>query len=189
MYLKLIQTFKIYKVITQDIKTLKIDSERSERVITENNNYTYPEIEEYPSPDELIEQYQEVEDDISYNFNRFECADHELDKYAYWEQQGKTEWVYKVHPILGTYGFERPRREINSLIENHNLTEKYGIEPISDNDTMEQAHSISQAVLNALQSILEHIKEWFAKLTGKDIDSAIQDKELEKDNDEPDYDY
>lgn len=156
-----------------DEKTLKNDSERSERVIAESNDYFEDETEKFK--EELIGKYQEVQKDINDNFYRFECADHQLDTYACWEQQGKTEWVYKVQPILGTYGFEKPRQDINALIEKYNLTAEQGIKSISDNDTMRKAYSISQAVLNALKSILERIKELFAELTGKDIEPIVKE--------------
>ena len=152
----------------------------------QNENKSLPDV----SPEELIEEYREVKDDINCFFENYGSAGRELSTYSYWEQNGKSEWVYKKDFITNEYGFEQPRKKINSLIDKYSMTEYERIQPISNSNSMQEAYSIAQSVLNALKNILENIKEWFSKLTGKDIEPVVEEIENEersKDEEELDF--
>ena len=62
-------------------------------------------------------EYREVKDDINCFFENYGSAGRELSTYSYWEQNGKSEWVYKKDFITNEYGFGQPRKKINSLID------------------------------------------------------------------------
>lgn len=140
----------------------------------ENENLT--EIE----PQKLIDEYREIQEDINYCFEVYDCPYRQLKRYALWEQEGKESWIYEKDFFTKEYGFQKAETQINDLIDKYNMSQYEGIPRISNNSTRSEAYNIAKAVLEALKGLLEQIKEWFAKITGKEIEPIIEDIEREE---------
>lgn len=140
----------------------------------QNRNTSLPDI----SKEELIENYKEIKSDISSYFKGYNCYFDELKRFAYWEQNGHSDYVYRKE--LGHYKFEFADMNMNRLIEKYNMTEYEGISPIKEDNTRSEAYEIAKAILEALQGLLERIKEWFAELTGLEIEPIIEEQEREE---------
>lgn len=149
------------------------------------------------TPEKLIADYREINSDISTYFDSFECAAHQLETYAVWEENGRKDWVYKKDPIFETYGFEKPRQDINALIEkysqkaksypNYNANRYKKIQPQS---TMKVAFEIAKELLKNLIDLLETISQKFLDLTGQKIEPVVKSLEQEeKSRDEEEYEY
>lgn len=140
----------------------------------QNRNTSLPDI----SKEELIENYKEIKSDISSYFKGYNCYFDELKRFAYWEQNGHSDYVYRKE--LGHYKFEFADMNMNRLIEKYNMTEYEGISPIKEDNTRSEAYEIAKAILEALQGLLERIKEWFVEITGLEIEPVIEEQEREE---------
>lgn len=157
----------------------------------QNANKSLSEI----TPEKLIEDYREINSDISKYFDSFECAAHQLETYAVWEENGRKDWVYKKDPIFETYGFEKPRQDINALIEKYSQKAKYypnynanRYKKIQPQSTMKVAFDIAKELLKNLVDLLESISQKFLDLTGQRIKPTVKSLEQEeKSRDEEEY--
>lgn len=125
-------------------------------------------VKEYPLPQkmaenrfeslteqELIETCIDLKDDIKWDFKKYDCPYQHLERYAMWEQEGKTDWVYKKDFFTKEYEFVSDDKKINTLIEKYELP----IDKINSSDTRSVAYEIATKVLELLEKIFDYLKE------------------------------
>lgn len=104
---------------------------------------------------ELVETYIDLKGDIEWDFEKYDCSYQHLEKYAVWEQNGKTDWIYKKDFITKDYEFVSDDKKVNSLIDKYDLP----IDKINSNETRSAAYEIATKVLELLKELVDYLKE------------------------------
>lgn len=143
-------------------------------------------VKEYPLPSkvaenrfeslteqELVETYIDLKEDINWDFKKYDCPYQHLEKYAVWEQNGKTDWVYKKNFFTKEYEFISDDKQINALIEKYELP----IDEINSNESRSVAYEIATKVLEMLEKLFDYLKE----LIGLDNIEIVEQKLEEQD--------
>lgn len=144
-------------------------------------------VKEYPLPSkvaenrfeslteqELVETYIDLKEDINWDFKKYDCPYQHLEKYAVWEQNGKTDWVYKKDFFTKEYEFVSDDKQINFLIEKYELP----INKINSNESRSVAYQIATKVLDLLKDLLSYLKELVGIENIETIENELKENDI-----------
>ena len=144
-------------------------------------------VKEYPLPSkvaenrfeslteqELVETYIDLKGDIEWDFEKYDCPYQHLEKYAVWEQNGKTDWVYKKNFFTKEYEFISDDKQINALIEKYELP----IDETNSNESRSVAYQIATKVLDLLKDLLSYLKELVGIENIETIENELKENDI-----------
>lgn len=123
---------------------------------------------------ELVETYIDLKGDIEWDFEKYDCSYQHLEKYAVWEQNGKTDWIYKKDFITKDYEFVSDDKKVNALIDKYELP----INKINSNETRSAAYEIATKVLELLKELVDYLKELIGIENIKTIEHDLEEHNI-----------
>lgn len=123
---------------------------------------------------ELVETYIDLKSDIEWDFEKYDCSYQHLEKYAVWEQNGKSDWIYKKDFFTKEYEFVSDDKQINSLIEKYELP----IDKINSNESRSVAYQIATKVLELLKDLLGYLKELVGIENIETIENELKENDI-----------
>ena len=123
---------------------------------------------------ELVETYIDLKGDIEWDFEKYDCSYQHLEKYAVWEKNGKSDWIYKKDFFTKEYEFVSDDKQINFLIEKYELP----INKINSNESRSVAYQIATKVLDLLKDLLSYLKELVGIENIETIENELKENDI-----------